>query len=238
VYGVLKQNVFIVVGNAPGLLMSFWLNMQAAKLQYEGFRSQEMVKSLVAALEQPQAAMPEVDNGDRLSESDATRAIRIIRDVEIQAMKPPVSQDVLFMFNLVVWMVIISIVSFASVFSDQAKELLVGVTVNLNLVVFYASPLSVIWAVLSSRSSAKIHIPTMMGGFLNGTFWAAYGVAVLDAFIAVPNALGALLGVIQIVLCVIFPRKAKPAVGAVECVVQDRTSLSDLPLDADNRAQP
>jgi solute carrier family 50 (sugar transporter) len=238
VYGVLKQNVFIVVGNAPGLLMSFWLNMQAAKLQYEGFRSQEMVKSLVAALEQSQAAMPEVDNGDRLSESDATRAIRIVRDVEIQAMKPPVSQDVLFMFNLVVWMVIISIVSFASVFSDQAKELLVGVTVNLNLVVFYASPLSVIWAVLSSRSSAKIHIPTMMGGFLNGTFWAAYGVAVLDAFIAVPNALGALLGVIQIVLCVIFPRKAKPAVGAVECVVQDRTSLSDLPLDADNRAQP
>jgi solute carrier family 50 (sugar transporter) len=238
VYGVLKQNVFIVVGNAPGLLMSFWLNMQAAKLQYEGFRSQEMVKSLVAALEQPQAALPEVDNGDRLSESDATRAIRIVRGVEIQAMKPPVSQDVLFMFNLVVWIVIISIVSFASVFSDQTKELLVGVTVNLNLVVFYASPLSVIWAVLSSRCSAKIHIPTMMGGFLNGTFWAAYGVAVLDAFIAVPNALGALLGVIQIVLCVIFPRKAKPAVGAVECVVRDHTSLSDLPLDADKRAQP
>jgi solute carrier family 50 (sugar transporter) len=238
VYGVLKQNVFILVGNAPGLLMSFWLNMQAAKLQYEGFRSQEMVKSLVAALEQqPQADAHEVD-GDRLSESDATRAIRIIRDVEIQAMKAPASQDVLFMCNLILWMVIISIVSFASALSDHAKELVVGVTVNLNLVIFYASPLSVIWAVLSSRSSSKIHIPTMMGGFLNGTFWAAYGVAVLDAFIAVPNALGALLGVIQIVLCVIFPRKANPAVGAVECVAQDHTSLSDLPQVAGNGAQP
>jgi solute carrier family 50 (sugar transporter) len=41
---------------------------------------------------------------------------------------------------------------------------------------------------------------------LNGVFWAAYGVAVLDPFIAVPNSIGAALGGVQIVLCVLFPR--------------------------------
>jgi solute carrier family 50 (sugar transporter) len=48
----------------------------------------------------------------------------------------------------------------------------------------------------------------MLTNTFNGTFWAAYGIAVLNPFIAVPNSLGALLGVIQIVLCFLFPRQS------------------------------
>jgi solute carrier family 50 protein (sugar transporter) len=44
---------------------------------------------------------------------------------------------------------------------------------------------------------------------LNGIFWAAYGLAILDPFIYVPNGLGAVLGTVQILLCVIFPRRKK-----------------------------
>ena len=45
--------------------------------------------------------------------------------------------------------------------------------------------------------------------FLNGFFWAVFGFAVVDWFIAIPNSLGALLAAVQIVLCVVYPRVAK-----------------------------
>jgi solute carrier family 50 protein (sugar transporter) len=50
----------------------------------------------------------------------------------------------------------------------------------------------------------------MITNTLNGIFWTAYGLAILDPFIYVPNGLGAVLGAVQILLCVIFPRRKKP----------------------------
>jgi solute carrier family 50 (sugar transporter) len=91
--------------------------------------------------------------------------------------------------------------------TSQVRQLIVGIAVNLNLVFFYAAPLSTIWQVVSTQSCRSIHVPTMITNTLNGAFWCAYGVAVKDLFIAVPNALGAILGVLQIVLCIIFPRQ-------------------------------
>ena len=83
---------------------------------------------------------------------------------------------------------------------------MIGILVNLNLVFFYGAPLSTISTVIKTRSSASIHIWTMITNTANGLFWGAYGLAVLDPFIFVPNGVGAGLGVIQIFLCVTFPR--------------------------------
>jgi len=95
-------------------------------------------------------------------------------------------------------------------FSQETNEWIVGITVNLNLLVFYAAPLSTIWTVLSTRSAASIHVPTMLTNTLNGCFWGAFGISVLDWFIALPNVLGAGLGMAQIVLCFLFPRTTLP----------------------------
>jgi hypothetical protein len=48
----------------------------------------------------------------------------------------------------------------------------------------------------------------MITNTLNGSFWTAYGLAVLDPFIYCPNGLGAALGVVQTVLILVFPRKS------------------------------
>ena len=110
------------------------------------------------------------------------------------------------MLNAIVWMIVIAIISYGSTFTVSTKEVIVGITVNLNLVIFYASPLSVIGTVVQKRNSSYIHIPTMITHTLNGCFWAAYGIAVFDLYIAIPNGLGATLGIIQMILCYIFPR--------------------------------
>jgi len=203
-YSVLRQNLWVLFGNAPGFCFAVWLNLQASKLQYESFRSQELRKSIVREIIQNRQstalAASAPDNGE---ETIAKLVARVVPEKKVA----PAPHDVLVLLNVVVWLAIVALISFTSAFSDRTNELIVGIAVNLNLVVFYGAPLSTIWTVLSTRDSASIHVPTMLTNTFNGCFWGIYGVAILDFFLAVPNLLGAGLGVVQIVLCVLFPRE-------------------------------
>lgn len=140
----------------------------------------------------------------------------IVWNVTAQKIPAPfVSHDYLVLAFVSLWLVTVTIVVFGSteaptVFTSSVNELVVGIVVNCNLLFFYGAPLSTIWTVLSTKSSKTIHIPTIITNTLNGVFWFAFGVGVQDWFIAVPNGLGALLGSIQITLCIIFPRDKKP----------------------------
>jgi hypothetical protein len=96
-------------------------------------------------------------------------------------------------------------VTFADSFSGSVKESIVGAIVIGNLLFFYGAPLSTIATVLKTRNSRSIHVPTMITNTANGAFWCAYGFALQDYLIGVPNGVGAFLGGIQIVLCVLFP---------------------------------
>jgi solute carrier family 50 (sugar transporter) len=206
-YGILKQDLFIFFANAPGMLMAVWLNLQAVKLQYDSFRSQETRKSILQALEREMATSSEMLLLDNSAPSSVLS--RIVSKVTAPAMNAPALHDHIVMLNAVVWLAVIAIIGYGTAFTATTNEWIVGITVNLNLVFFYASPLVVIWTVLQQRNSISIHIPTMVTNTLNGSFWAAYGVAILDPFIAVPNGIGASLGGIQILLCLLFPRRAE-----------------------------
>ena len=43
----------------------------------------------------------------------------------------------------------------------------------------------------------------------NACFWTAFGFGTMDYFIVVPNGLGAILGFIQMILCLIVPRQTE-----------------------------
>jgi solute carrier family 50 (sugar transporter) len=215
-YAVLKQDVFIFVGNGPGFLTAIWLNLQAVQLQYDSFRLQETRKSILVALEEARDTTSEFllrkhENNDNHDDENAnfifSHVRQIVAKVTAPALIPPVYQERLVLANALVWLIVVSIISFAKTFDARTKELIVGIVVNLNLVIFYAAPLSVIYTVVTQRNSASIHACTMITNTFNGTFWAVYGFAVADPFIYVTNGLGAILGVVQILLCLMFPRK-------------------------------
>ena len=229
-YSILINDLFVFFGNAPGFLMAFWLNLQAAKMQYESFQSQEMRNLIVCELENrtslcqsgtetPAAALDEDASiaDDRDPEQQRKRQISetesIVRGVVAPKKFAPAPHETLVMLNVLVWLALVSLIGFALRLSDRAKETIIGVSVNLNLVVFYGAPLSTIWTVLTTQSSSSIHVRTMLTNTFNGIFWAAYGIAISDLFIAVPNSLGAALGAIQFVLCFLFPRREKVGDG-------------------------
>lgn len=199
--------------------MSIWLNLQAVKLQYESFRSQETRKAILVALEEvrdremntTEFLLDRKENGGTVSENGFVthmlpQITQIISNVTAPAMIAPARQDKLVMAIAILWLIVITIISYGSALTDSTNKLIVGVTVNLNLVAFYASPLFVIWTVLKNRNSSSIHRPTMVADLSNATFWALYGLGILDPIIIVPNGIGVGFGVVQIALCLVFPR--------------------------------
>jgi solute carrier family 50 protein (sugar transporter) len=231
-YSILLGNLWIFFANAPGFILSIWLNLGAVKLLYQGHYTTEMRKSLVTYLqkeeEQREQSQRELDitltlgmehptepskkhaNQEEPTTPITTTAMTdwatLVWNVTSQTSPAPAPHETMVLGIILIWTVCVSFISFVHSFDDRARVLIVGCLVNLNLVFFYGAPLSTTYTVLSDKKSDSIHIPTMITNTLSASFWTAYGLAVEDPFIYVPNGLGALLGVVQIILCVLFPR--------------------------------
>ena len=140
--------------------------------------------------------------------NSAAEWAKIIADVTSQRSPAPAPHENMVMIIITIWVICISVVCLVPSFTQRTRELIVALLVNVNLMFFYGAPLSTIWTVLREKNSSSIHIRTMVANTLTGLFWSAYGIAVSDLFIAIPNGLGTGLGAIQIILCVLFPRTA------------------------------
>lgn len=69
---------------------------------------------------------------------------------------------------------------------------------------FYSAPLSTVRTVIRTRCSATLHWPLLVMNCINGSLWTAYGIAVTDYFIWIPNCIGAVLAVFMLVRLSIF----------------------------------
>jgi solute carrier family 50 protein (sugar transporter) len=96
-----------------------------------------------------------------------------------------------------------------SALGKETGKMILGIGGNINLVFFYGAPLSNIAEVLRKQTSASIHIPTMITNTANSAFWTVYAIGAWDLYLTIPNGLGAVLRVIQIILCILFPREKK-----------------------------
>ena len=157
---------------------------------------------------------------------------KIVWDVTSQTTPAETPHERLIMVVIVVWTVVLSVIGFHNHYyypsasapytngdddDDNATEndfaqTVVGYVVNLNLVFFYGAPLSKIRIVLKKRQSDFLHLPTMLTNTSNSFFWTSYALApqINDPFIYVPNGLGVVLGVTQLVLWIAF-RKNHPS---------------------------
>jgi solute carrier family 50 protein (sugar transporter) len=212
-YSFILQNLFVFFANAPGFVLSVWLNMCAAKIQYEEHKAREMRKSFVSFLESSQnwnANQPQQQQQQQQEETGGwQRAVdwgRVVVQVTSQQTPAPAAHEKLVVGMVVGWLAVISVILFGN-FPTDTDQLICGIVVNVNLLFFYGAPLSTIFTVLKTQNSATIHLFTMFTNTLNGSFWTAYGIAVLDPFIYVPNGIGVLFGGVQFFLYLVLPRK-------------------------------
>jgi solute carrier family 50 protein (sugar transporter) len=108
-----------------------------------------------------------------------------------------------------------------------------GLFCNAVLVLYYSSPLSTIKTVLVEKNAKTLYAPTCAANAVNGLAWATYGLALGDFYLVAPNAVGAALGVAQLLLIRIFPTSAECAsVGVFEAVA----GTSSTSEDSDDRS--
>ena len=247
-YVTFTKNWFVFWANAPGFILSIWLNMAAAKLQYCDRVSNDMRASFVRLIESNRRSFVIRENcdGDNIaslqnmgidgtanttnSEIQGEEVVasfesvtKMALEIAIGKTEAPASHEKVVVGVFVIWVAVITSICFLNVDKSE-KELIVGITVNINLLFFYGAPLSTIFTVLKTRDSASIHKWTMLLNTANATFWTAFGFGTSDYFIMVPNGIGVVFGIIQMILCVVVPSKV--LVDSVES-----GSNSDLELD-------
>jgi solute carrier family 50 protein (sugar transporter) len=221
VYGFYTRDAFVFAANVPGLILSLWLNMGAAKLQY--FALRDDIKQHQPALSQQPVredwdaspAIMEADDDDldefpevgvaAAGQHGSMESSSSNGGANIGELLVLVPQEQALLRILLGWAAVITWVGWLSTSTNPAAT--IGVVVNVNLVFFYGAPLQTVQTVVVERNSESIHVPTMVMNWMNTTFWILYGIARRDFVIIVPNVLGLSLGLLQGVLCVMFPRR-------------------------------
>jgi Sugar efflux transporter for intercellular exchange len=191
-----------------------WFNLAASKLQFQ----QQFTPVPVTNNKAEYIASTSSEDSSLVKKEDAAivEAIDDMVTTENNTTPPQLYQaprhDYWVIGITTFWLGVAAVIGFGRSFSAETQQSIVGTVNNLNLVFFYGAPLSTIRTVLATRNAASIHIPTMLTNTANGVFWTAYGFAVLDPYLIVPNGLGAVLGFIQMFLCVVFRRVSSVAI--------------------------
>jgi solute carrier family 50 protein (sugar transporter) len=94
------------------------------------------------------------------------------------------------------------------------RSMVVGTVCILFNIMMYASPLTVMKMVITTKSVEYMPFFLSFASFANGVVWTAYACIRFDPFIAVPNGLGALFGLTQLILFATYYKSTKRQIEA------------------------
>ena len=101
------------------------------------------------------------------------------------------------------------IVEIYFVFYYLVPSKVTGIIANVFNVLMYAAPGEKIYQICKGASYQLIPIWSTIGGTACSTSWMCYGFYQNDYYVVIPNALGVLASIVQIVIFVIYRRKQK-----------------------------
>ncbi|KAI9336325.1 sugar efflux transporter for intercellular exchange-domain-containing protein [Obelidium mucronatum] len=91
----------------------------------------------------------------------------------------------------------------------ETGTVVMGVLGNVILVGFYGSPLSVCISVVKTRDPSSLNVPLLITTAVNCILWFAYGIALSNYFIAVPQVLGLFFVIIQAILILLYRQSGR-----------------------------
>ncbi|KAF9616287.1 hypothetical protein IFM89_029063 [Coptis chinensis] len=104
--------------------------------------------------------------------------------------------------------IIVAFILFAGltleVFPRHSRGTIAGWASTIFSICLYASPLSAMWTVWTTKSVEYLPLLICCANLLNGTTWAGYALIRMDYFVLVSNGIGAILGVLQLLLYATF----------------------------------
>ncbi|KAJ3296842.1 hypothetical protein HK104_001132 [Borealophlyctis nickersoniae] len=116
--------------------------------------------------------------------------------------------------------------------SPEVGKPVVGSLVVVIVVFVFWSPLMGVADVVRRRDSRGMHGGLAFASAVKGVLWGVYGFAIQDYFVAIPNAIGALLSFLQIGLLLAFRRPHGKAPEHEEIVVNTTWLSSKADIEA------
>ncbi|XP_038906045.1 bidirectional sugar transporter SWEET4 [Benincasa hispida] len=100
----------------------------------------------------------------------------------------------------VVFVGIVALITLLTLHGTKKRSLLVGIICDIFNVIMYASPLTIMAKVIKTKSVKYMPFTLSLANFLNGCIWTAYALIKFDIYVLVSNGLGAISGLLQLIL--------------------------------------
>ncbi|KAJ7956257.1 Bidirectional sugar transporter SWEET [Quillaja saponaria] len=108
-----------------------------------------------------------------------------------------------------IFMVVVVVITLNLFHTTKDRSMIIGILCIIFNVIMYASPLTVMRMVIKTKSVKYMPFMLSLANFANGVVWLIYALLKFDPYIAVPNGLGALSGLIQLILYATFYNTTK-----------------------------
>ncbi|KAL3529585.1 hypothetical protein ACH5RR_008907 [Cinchona calisaya] len=104
-----------------------------------------------------------------------------------------------------IFFAIVVVVTLAALHGNK-RSMLVGILCLIFNIIMYVSPLTVMRRVITTKSVKYMPFYLSLANFANGSCWFTYGFLKFDPFVVIPNGLGAVSGLIQLILYATYYR--------------------------------
>ncbi|GAV63022.1 MtN3_slv domain-containing protein [Cephalotus follicularis] len=100
----------------------------------------------------------------------------------------------------VIFMAIVIFCTLRFAHTTKDRSMIIGLLCIVFNIIMYTSPLTVMRMVIKTKSVKYMPFYLSLANFCNGVVWAIYALLKFDPYILFPNGLGALSGLIQLIL--------------------------------------
>ncbi|KAK7791541.1 hypothetical protein R5R35_008342 [Gryllus longicercus] len=101
------------------------------------------------------------------------------------------------------------LISYAKLESTDKVEYRFGIIITALFMLLIAAPLFSLKEIIQTQCSAILPLPMILTGTLVSFQWLLYGIIIKNNFFVFQNVIGLGLSVIQLALCIIYPRTPK-----------------------------
>ncbi|KAK9669417.1 hypothetical protein RND81_13G128200 [Saponaria officinalis] len=108
-----------------------------------------------------------------------------------------------------IFTLVVAMITFFVFHTTQKRTVFMGALCVAFNIIMYFSPLTVMKQVITTKSVKYMPFWLSLTNFLNGACWTAYACINFDPWMVIPNGLGAISGIIQLILYAIYYKTTK-----------------------------
>ncbi|TXG50704.1 hypothetical protein EZV62_023228 [Acer yangbiense] len=136
-----------------------------------------------------------------------------------------------------IFVVVVTVLVLTLLHTTKQRSLVVGIICILFNVMMYVAPLSVMKLVITTKSVEYMPFFLSLGSFGNGVAWFTYSFLPFDEFIAIPNGLGTMFSMAQLLLYGCYYRSTQRIKAARQQQLGSKGELdmSEVVVSGDSR---